>query len=307
MTGDARAVAVLGTGGIGGMIAARTGAVCVGTERSVDAIRAGGLRLAESGGTSVTRPEAMTTLDRPCSLLVVAVKSYDLEEALERVDPAVLGPAVILPLLNGLDHLGVIRAHFDACVTSPQALPVVVAGSIGAVSVHSPEPGLVVQETPGARITAASDTLDGEVLRRALEPLRVPGLDVVVGAGERAVLWEKAARLAVLAAAMVAPDATVGALRNDARWSERLREALEEACTVAAADGVALDPADQWAIIESLPADLIPSTARDARAGRQTELDGITGSVVRAGRRAGVPTPALDELLASAVRSLAVA
>ena len=36
-------IAVLGAGGIGGMIAARTGAVCVGTARTVEAIRASGL------------------------------------------------------------------------------------------------------------------------------------------------------------------------------------------------------------------------------------------------------------------------
>ena len=98
-----------------------------------------------------------------------------------------------------------------------------------------------------------------------------------------------------------------GGPRAIATWSGRLREALEEACAVARAEGVSLDPAGQWAIIEALPGDLTPSTARDARAGRPTELDAITGSVVRAGRRAGVPTPTLEELLAAAVRSLVVA
>ena len=44
--------AVLGIGGIGGMLAVRTGAVCVGTERTVDAIRANGLTLS----TASARP-----------------------------------------------------------------------------------------------------------------------------------------------------------------------------------------------------------------------------------------------------------
>jgi 2-dehydropantoate 2-reductase len=69
---------------------------------------------------------------------------------------------------------------------------------------------------------------------------------------------------------------------------------------VAAAAGIGLDTAAQWAIIEALPADLTTSAARDAAAGRPTELDAITGSVVRAGTRLGVPTPALRELLAEA-------
>ena len=158
----------------------------------------------------------------------------------------------------------------------------------------------MVQRSPGALVTAAGDAVDPARLDAALGPLRVPGIDVVVATGERAVLWEKAARLAVLAAATVASGLTVGALRADPVRRQRLREALDEACAVADADGVRLDPAGQWAIIDALPAELTTSTARDARAGRPTELDAITGSVVRAGARLGVPTPALAGLLEEA-------
>ena len=46
-----------------------------------------------------------------------------------------------------------------------------------------------------------------------------------------------------------------------------------------------------------MPAGLSTSAARDVAAGRPTELDAITGAVVRAARRLGVPTPTLDDLL----------
>ena len=49
-----------------------------------------------------------------------------------------------------------------------------------------------------------------------------------------------------------------------------------------------------------MPPDLTTSTARDAAAGRRTELDAITGSVVRAGARLGVPIPTLTALLEEA-------
>jgi 2-dehydropantoate 2-reductase len=133
-----------------------------------------------------------------------------------------------------------------------------------------------------------------------LEPLRVPGIEVVLGDDERSVLWEKAARLAVLAAATVASGLAVGSLRMDAEWRPRLEAALGEACAVAAADGVHLDAVAQWAIIEAMPEDLTTSTARDAASGGPTELDAISGSVVRAGARLGVPTPALARLLEEA-------
>ena len=52
-------IAVLGLGGIGGMLAVRTGALCVGTERTVDAIRERGLRLVHDGETTVAHLEAV--------------------------------------------------------------------------------------------------------------------------------------------------------------------------------------------------------------------------------------------------------
>lgn len=294
-------VAVLGLGGIGGMLAARTGAVCVGTGRTVAAIRHGGLRLVHDGTTTVVRTEAVERLERPVSLLVVAVKAYDLEEALERIAAPAIADAVVLPLLNGLEHVEALRAWLDnARVESTRALPAVAAGSIGGVEAFSPEPGLVVQRSPGAVVRAASEALGRDALSARLEPLRAPGLDVVVADGERAVLWEKAARLAVLAAATVASGETIGVLRADGAWRDRAREALAEACAVAAAEGVDVDPAGQWAIIDSLPAELTTSTARDALAGRPTELDAIAGSVLRAAARAGVATPTLEGLVADA-------
>ena len=290
-------VAVLGLGGIGGLVAARTGALGVGTPRTVEAIRRNGLRLVHAGTTTVVQLDAVERLDRPVGLLVVATKAHDLDEALRRVDPEALDGASVLPLLNGLEHVERIRA---SPVLLHASSATVLAGSIGAVEAYAPEPGFVVSRTSGARIAAASDVLDREKLARPLSPLRVPGLEVELGTSERGVLWEKACRLAVIAAAAIATGRPVGEILGDPAWRVRLRLALEEAVAVAAADGVELVASGQWAIIEALPQDLVPSAARDAAAGRRTELDAITGSVVRAGERLRVPTPTLAALLEEA-------
>ena len=184
---------------------------------------------------------------------------------------------------------------------SARAHTVVVAGSIGRVEALSPTPGVVVQRSPGdALVTVASRELSGGALDAALEPLRVPGIEVVVDGGEPAVLWEKAARLAVLAAATVSSGLAVGQLRADATWCSRLREALTEACAVAIVDGVD-------ARLRRAMGDHRGHAGRShdlggarRRRGRPTELDAITGSVVRAGARLGVPTPALARLLEEA-------
>jgi 2-dehydropantoate 2-reductase len=291
-------LAVLGLGGIGGVLAARTGALAVGTERTVAVIRERGLTLVDGGQTTVAHLEATTRLEQPVALLAVAVKAYDLGAALDRVEPEALRGAVVLPLLNGLEHVDALRARFDgSSYRLSQAPPVVAAGSIGSLSAHAPEPGFVVQGTPSpGRVTAASRDLDRERLAAALAPLRVPGIEVVQLDDEREVLWEKATRLAVLAAATVASGRPVGALRDDPAWRERLRASLDEAVSTAAADGVSLAADEQWGMIEAMPPELTTSAARDAAAGRPTELDAIVGSVVRSARRHAVETPSLDAL-----------
>jgi 2-dehydropantoate 2-reductase len=109
------------------------------------------------------------------------------------------------------------------------------------------------------------------------------------------VLWEKLARQAPLALLTSVIGKPTGEVRSDPRF----RAAVEEACAVARADGARTTPAEQWSMIESLPSELLTSTARDVAAGRPSELDAIAGGVVRAGRRLGVPTPTFEELLAA--------
>ena len=120
------------------------------------------------------------------------------------------------------------------------------------------------------------------------------------GESEPAVLWEKTARLAPLAAATAITQQTLGELRSDAGWRFTLEAAIAEAVAIAAGDGVSLNQAAQWEILDTMPATVTTSTARDAAAGRPTELDAILGGVVRAARRLEVATPTLDRLLAEA-------
>ena len=62
-------------------------------------------------GDFVAHPRAETSLREPVDVVIVATKATGLAEALERVD---VTPCLVLPLLNGLDHLAVLRERFPA-------------------------------------------------------------------------------------------------------------------------------------------------------------------------------------------------
>jgi 2-dehydropantoate 2-reductase len=282
-------VAVLGPGAVGGVLAVRLlqgGApvTCIARSETAALIRSEGLSLRHGREVEVAWPQVVTELLEPVDLLLVTVKAPALEEALDRVHaPA----STTLPLLNGIEHMETLRA----CLPTSR----VVAGSIGWIEAYLERPGVVVQDRQRVVLTVSAGA-DPAVI----ELLRVSGVDVRVGGTEGAVLWEKLARQGPVAAATAATQRPIGDLRTDPEWRERLQQAVEEACAVAAAEGVELDADAQWQVIDSMPPSLTSSTARDIAAGRPSELDAITGAAVRAAQRHGVAAPALEGLLAAA-------
>jgi 2-dehydropantoate 2-reductase len=281
-------VAVLGPGAVGTVLAVplvRAGfrVVCVGREETVQTIEREGLTLVRHGEVLTAKPEAVTELVDDADLLLVTVKAFALDDAIARVSAE---RSLVVPLLNGLEHVERLRTFLGGQV---------VAATIGRLEAFRERPTVVAQTTerPAVITLAPGGGLAADVLAAA-------GLELRNGPGERAVLWEKAVRLAPLAAATALTQRTIGELRLDPAWRARLMHALEEACAVAAAEGVELDPAEQWTIIDAMPGDLTTSTARDVAAGRPSELDAVTGAVVRAGLAANVAMPELDRLFEEA-------
>ena len=279
-------VAVLGPGAVGVALAvplaeAGIDVVCVARPATAAAITSQGLSLRHGSLVRSARPRAVEELDEPVDLLLVTVKATGLEDALARIKS---NPTVVLPLLNGLEHVDTIRRRLGGRV---------LAGSIGKLEAYRDGSTEVVQTTAAPLITVFPEDGAADLLREA-------GLEVRAGESERAVLWEKTARLAPLASATAITQQTLGELRSDDAWRSTLEAAVSEACLVAAADGVILNEAAQWEILETMPAGVTTSTARDAAAGRPTELDAILGAVVRAAKRLDVSAPTLAGLLAEA-------
>lgn len=291
-----RTVAVLGPGAVGGSLAVRLSlagvpTICVARSETVGIIALSGLVVERRDGTLAARPEVAGKLVRPVGLLLVTVKAPALSEALELVDPAAVSDGVVLPLLNGLEHLAPLRERFPGRVA---------AGSISHFQAYRAGRVQIVETTSSPVITVASEELPRADLDRAADLLRQGGVEVRVGQSEKRVLWHKAARIAALAGATAATGRTIGELRDDGVWRDRVQRAISEACAVAEADGVQLRVAVQWDIIDEMADETTTSTARDVAAGRRSELDAILGSVLRAADRLGVPTPTLSGLAASA-------
>src|SRR5207244_4011496 len=142
-------------------------------------------------------------------LLLVTVKAPALEDALGRV---LAPPETVIPQLNGIEHMRTLRRRLSGSR--------VVAGSIGWIEAWLERPGVIVQNTPRVLMTLSSDAdhASAELLRRS-------GVDTRVDGSEAAVLWEKLARQAPVAAATAATQRPIGERRSAREWTSRLGSA----------------------------------------------------------------------------------
>jgi 2-dehydropantoate 2-reductase len=225
-------------------------------------------------GTFDVEVPAAPTLERPIDALWVAVKATQLEQALRLAPAERVGSAAVVPLLNGVDHVALLRTRYAD----------VVAGAIRVESERRPQ-WRILQTSPFLRVElAGAEPLADE--------LRAAGIETRVRDDERTLLWDKLAFLAPLALATTALDLPLGGVRND----ERYTRAREEALAVARAEGACIDAEALQALAAGAPDAMRSSMQKDVAAGRPAELDAIAGPILRGGERHAIPVPATEEL-----------
>jgi 2-dehydropantoate 2-reductase len=239
-------------------------------------------------GELLARPRAVARMEEPVDALIVATKASGLAQALERIATE---PKLVLPLLNGLDHMAVLRERFDPAT--------VLAGAIR-VEADRPAPGVIVHTSLFLLVDMAvgdASALAGmEALERALTTAGVP---VRTTNSQPQVMWSKLVRLNALACTTSAYDKLLGEIRSTPELRADLEGAIAEACAVGQAEGAAdVDPATAIAELELAHDTLGSSMQRDIAAGRTPELDAIPGSVLRAAARHGIACPTIEKLVA---------
>jgi 2-dehydropantoate 2-reductase len=286
---------VLGPGAVGGFLAVLLSqrgypVTCVGREEGVRRIGSEGLRLeSRTYGDIRVHPRAVTRLDEQVKVLFITTKATGLSDAVKRVPADRTENMLVVPLLNGIEHMDFLRSHFGSQI---------VAGSIGSVELKRLSPNHIFHSTPSCHIHLASDTEEtGERVSRLAGVLSSLGISVKELGNEKEILWGKLVRLNALACTTAATNKPIGILRSDPEWRGILEACVREGSSVAVAEGVPMDPQGVISQIESLPHDLGTSMQRDVAEGRVSELDAIAGAVVRAGARYGIECPTIQSLI----------
>ncbi len=272
--------AVLGPGGVGGLLAAllsRGGdRVVVLHDSAPREIHVESKRFGDFTAEVHTAPRLAERVDA----VLVTVKATHLDDAVDRVPAAALGDALVIPFLNGIEHVELLRNVYPASSVVPATIR---------IETTKVAPGVIHHTSPFAMVDIGAR---GEPVAAHL---RATGLDVRIKDDENAMLWDKMAVLAPMALLTTHESANIGEVR--ARRRDDLEALVREFASVAAAEGVAIDPIANLAFIEKAPGTMETSMQRDQAAGRQIEIDALGGALLRRAARAGIEVPVTKRLV----------
>ncbi|MCU7724704.1 ketopantoate reductase family protein [Actinoplanes sp. KI2] len=257
-----------------------------------------GLRIkSPGGGETVSHPKLITadTVDGPYDLVVLAVKSYALEQAMIDMAPAIGPRTVIVPLLNGLRHVEELRGAFG---------PERAWGGVCLIEATVDPDGDIVQMSSLHRI--GYGPLDGEDGRLPEVTFALSGEEFDSNPSHTIVqdMWEKWIFLATMAGLTTLMRASLRDLNAAPGGPDLADRMVGEAIAIAAAAGHEPRPG-AVAVLRSNLATTAPRTSsmyRDMAQGLPVESDAILGDLLAEAAKHDVPAP----MLAAAYTNLSI-
>lgn len=285
--------AILGAGAIGGMLGTALASLGHEVTLIVRPEKVAGypreVRLDRPADTLTASVKVAATYDDPADVLWIATKTYQLEDALKSV---VLAPTAIVPLLNGIDHIELLRSRYGR----ERVIPATIA-----VEAERTSDGHFVQRS-AVRLNLASS---GEpLLSNTAQELRDLGFLCSFIPNEASLMWGKLCFLGPFALVTAASGKNLGEIQADPEWKQKLEYAFAEAKAVGEAHGAVIDSKRIQAVVDSSPATMRSSMAKDLAAGRPLELEGIAGPIVQGAAQFGIDIPTTKSLV-ERIRELA--
>ena len=290
-------ILVVGAGAAGGYFGARLAdagrdvTFFVRPERA-ERLRRDGFRVLSPQGDLNLKPRLLVAgaPTEPFDIVLLAIKAFGLERALDDFAAAVGPETMILPILNGIRHIDVLVERFgDAPVL----------GGLCVVATTLDRHGRIMQLASGME-TLTYGERDGSVterVRRLHDELQGAGFDARLNTVILQEMWEKWILLASASAATCLLRGTVGEIEAVTGGPDVTLRCLAESVAIAAESGH--PPREKFAnatksILTARASSLVSSMYRDMQNGQPVEVEHILGDLTLRARKLGLDTPLLD-------------
>jgi 2-dehydropantoate 2-reductase len=290
-----RKILVIGAGGVGGYfgaVLARAGndVTFLVRGKQLEALKNQGLTVSSSltGNFTLDKANAVSDLTTLCDidLVIPAVKAWQVKEVARSLKALPNKNFVVLPLQNGVD------AYQDLTAELPAQN--ILGGSCQIIS-YAEKPGHIVHIGVDPKIVLGEwNNEKSDRVKELVQLLESAKIVVENPESIQKALWEKFLFIASVGGVGAVTRVSYGQMRDNARTSAMLKAAMHEVLTVAQKSGVNLSPgivAKTMGWVSKVPADGTPSMERDIMDGKPSELENMSGAVVRRGEELGVPTP----------------
>lgn len=296
-------IAVVGIGGVGGFVGgklagyyAQSGEIEIafvvrGENERI--IKESGLKLITPEGESIVRPSLVTSFPRelgPVDLFICCVKNYHLEETALALKPCIKENSLFLPLLNGIDATDRIRKIIPGAN--------VLEGCIYLVS-RLIAPGVVVQSGVNSQVWFGSGKQPSEEVKKVETILRAAGINATLTENISTVCWEKFFFISTIATLTSYLNVAISEVIRSKEYKAQLLLLMEELKSVAVSKKISLpDDMFEKAIkrLSAMPIDATSSMHSDFKRGSQTELDSLTGAVIRLAKELNLSVPEYEKM-----------
>ncbi|MBI3233229.1 MAG: 2-dehydropantoate 2-reductase [Bacteroidetes bacterium] len=262
--------------------------------KHLEEIQKNGLKVIQGESTFISHPKLAT--DNPSDIgpvdyILLCTKSYDLESTLEQLKPCIVDSSMILPLLNGVDSSNRIKKVFP--------FTKILDGCIYIVS-RLKEPRVIEMSGNICKLYFGNENLEKHRLTELEVLLNNASIDATSSHDIQKIIWEKFIFISATASATSYFDHTIGQLLSDADELQVVQKLIEEVITVAKASNIEL-PLDihekTLNKLKVLPFETTSSMHSDFKNHKSsTELESLTGFVVREGERLHINTPIFDRI-----------
>jgi 2-dehydropantoate 2-reductase len=298
-------IGILGIGGVGGYFGGKLAKyfaesddleiIFIARGENAKAIQTNGLKVITTNDEFIAKPNMVSTDPSEIGVLdyfVICTKAYDLEESISKYRDCIGEETVILPLLNGVNHAETIQKIlpnaevWNGCVFIVAKLQ---------------EAGIVKIDSEIRLLQFGSPSGNREKLERFAEIQKEAGVDFELSKDIDKTIWEKFIFISSLATITSFTDKHVGEVVKSPEYMKLVEQLLAEVTNLARAKNINVaENIEEIASnrIRSSPPESTSSMHNDFKKKGKTELETLTGYVVREAETFGIEVPTYGKLYA---------
>ena len=287
-------IVIYGTGGVGGYFGARleqagNNVTFIARGKHLEAIKQKGLQLKSYKGNYLVYPASATSNIseiKNIDLILICVKTWQLADVAKKIKPILNEKTMVISLLNGIENDMILCDILpNKNVLGGLCKVVSKVEDYGIINHISYEPTIVFGELNNEK-TARALLVEDTFLKATINTKLTNDIQQEI--------WTKFLFITTISGIGALIRASIGEMISSSEIKEIMLKTAEEILVISKAKGINLSENSikkQFKIIETQPYDTTSSLQRDFMEGKPSELESQNGTIVRMGKKLGIPTP----------------